>query len=132
MEFQLSTPGNHHTLPSEQGIQIWKNNFQSVLEGVDNRYPANQWDRLVEAAIKILNMLRASRIKPKLSSYQQIWGNFDYNKTPLVPLGRRAIIYKDPATCSSHSQHGVIGYFVSPSKQHCQQYNIYVPKTQGN
>ena len=57
MDFQLSPPGNHRTLLSERAIQTWKNNFQSVLEGLDNCYPTNQWDRLVEPATKILNML---------------------------------------------------------------------------
>ena len=32
-------------------------------------------------------MLRGSRINPKKSAYNEIWGNFDFNKTPLAPPG---------------------------------------------
>ena len=131
MEFQLSPPGNHRALPSEQAIQTWKNHLTSVLYGVDDCFPANQWDQIVEPSTKILNMLWASRINPNLSAYPQVWGNFDYNKTHLAPLGYQAIIYKDLDTCCSQLQHRNISYFIGPCEHHYQQYKIYIPETWG-
>ena len=52
-------------------------------------------------------MLRGSRINPKLSAYQQIWGDVDYNQTPLAPPGCLAVIYdapEDRPTWSNHAQ----------------------------
>ena len=44
LQYQLAPPGNHQTLPAEQEIQTFKNNFILILYGVDDSYPANQWD----------------------------------------------------------------------------------------
>ena len=63
------------------------------LYGVDNRFSGNQWDWLIPQSIITLNMLQPSRINPNLSVYMQIWGNFDFNKTPLAPIGCKAIIH---------------------------------------
>ena len=33
-------------------------------------------------------MIQQSRINPKFSAYNQVWGNFNFNKTPLAPPGK--------------------------------------------
>ena len=49
-------------------------------------------------------MLQPSRINPNLSAYMQIWGNFDFNKTPLTPIGCKAIIHIDQKI----EEHGIV------------------------
>ena len=93
LHFQLAPTGNHQTLPAERVIQTFKNHFIAGLYGVDDRFPGNQWDRLIPQTIRTLNMLHLSRINPKLLAYMQIWGAFDFNKTPLAPIGCKAIIH---------------------------------------
>ena len=45
-------------------------------------------------AMSILNMVQKSWINPKLSTDNQIFGNFDFNGTPMAPLGTKPFIYK--------------------------------------
>ena len=79
MKYQLLPPGDHRTNSAERAIQTFKNHYTSILYGADDDFPANQWNRLIKIAVTTLNMLWPSRINPKLSAYNQIWGNFDYN-----------------------------------------------------
>ena len=86
MTYQLALPGNHRTLPAERAIQTMKNHCVSIFHGENPSFPANQWDRLLPQAVAPLNMVRRSRLNPRLSAYMQIWGAFDYNSTPLPRL----------------------------------------------
>ena len=96
LKYQIAPPGNHRTLPAKRSIQTFKNHFESILYGCDPGYPQSQWDRLIDVAVLTLNMMRASRINPKKSSYNGIWGNFDFNKTPLAPPGCLIVAHKRP------------------------------------
>ena len=68
MKYQLVPPADHRPNPAERAIQTFKNHFTSILYGTDDDFPANQWDRLIRIAVIALNMLRPSRINPKLSA----------------------------------------------------------------
>ena len=87
MSFQLAPPRNHQTNPEERSTRTFKDQFIATLFGIDDKYPGNQWCRLIKPSTKTLTMLRGSRINTKLSAYQQIWDDFDYNKTTLAPPG---------------------------------------------
>ena len=78
-----------------------------------------------------LCMLRTTRINPKLSANAQLWGNFDFNKTPLALSGCKAIIHKCAHERGTWAKHGELGFVVSPAMQHFRNYNIYIPKTHG-
>ena len=87
LNYQYAAAGDHRLNPEERAIHTFKNYLISILNGVDATFPANQWDRLIYFAMITFCMLRTSIINPKLSSYMQLWGNFDFNKTPLAPAG---------------------------------------------
>ena len=96
LKYQIAPPGNHRTLPVESSIQTFKNYFESISYGCDPGYPKNQWGRLIDVGILTINMLRPSRINPKQSTYNEIWGNFDFNKTPLAPPGCLIVAHERP------------------------------------
>ena len=50
-----------------------------------------------------LNMLQRSRINPKMSAYTQLFGAFDYNQTPIAPLGTKAFVYEKIGQRRSHT-----------------------------
>ena len=87
MKYQIAPPEDHRTNPAERAVQTFKNNFTSVLFGADDDFPANQWDRLIAIAVATLCMLRPSRINPRISAYNQVWGNLNFSRTPLAPPG---------------------------------------------
>ena len=69
-----------------------------------------------------LNLLRQSRINPRLSAYAQLEGIFDYNKTPMAPPGIRVIAHdKQRGTWAPHGQQG---WCVGPAMEHYRCYNI--------
>ena len=39
-------------------------------------------------------MLQRSRINQKMSAYTQFFGAFDYNQTPIAPLGTNAFVHE--------------------------------------
>ena len=74
-------------------------------------------------------MMRPSRINPKKSAYNEIWGNFDFNKTPLTPPGYLIVAHERPQDRGLWAEHGVKCYFVGPAKHHYRNYNVYIQIT---
>ena len=118
MKYQLASPHDHRNNPAERAIQSFKNHFISNLHGCDTEFPAYQWCRLIKQCEMTLNMLRRCQINPKLSAYIQTFGIFDYNQTPLAPLGTKAFVHERPQQRRSHADHGKIGYVIGPSEIH--------------
>jgi hypothetical protein len=64
-------------------------------------FPMRLWDRILPQATTTLNLLRKSRLNPRLSSEAHLNGTYDLNRTPLAPLGTRVIVHFTPETrCS--------------------------------
>ena len=82
--------------PAEQAIQTFKNHFIANLQGCDKSCPKYLWCRFIPQTVTTLNMLRQSRINPKLSAHDQLFGTLNYNRTPLAPLGTKVIIHEKP------------------------------------
>jgi hypothetical protein len=78
-----------------------------------------------------LNMCRPSRINPKLSAYQQVWGNFDFNKTPLAPPGCKVVVHERAMERGAWACHGIVGYYIGPAMKHYRNYESYIPETRG-
>ena len=92
MKYQLASPYDHRLNPAECAIQSFKNHLISNLHGCDKEFPAYQWCQIIEQCEMTLNMLRRLRINPKLSAYAQLFKIFDYNETPLAPIGTEVFI----------------------------------------
>jgi hypothetical protein len=130
INFQLIPPGMHRRNAAERAIRTWKNHFIAGLCTTDPNFPLFLWDKLVEQANITLNLLRASRLNPKLSAYAQLHGSFDFNRTPLAPPGTKVVIHVKPDKRNSWDPHGNTGWYVGPAMEHYCCYHIYVPKTQ--
>ena len=76
-----------------------------------------------------LNMLRTSRINPLLSAHAQLFGIFNFDKTPLAPLGIRAMIHERVGQRMSCGDHGKEGWYIGLALQHYRNYNVYVKET---
>ena len=129
LDYKYEASGDHQLNPVERAIQTFKNHLISILNGADTTFLENQWDRLIYVATITLGMLRTSIMNPKLSSYMQLWGNFDFKKTPLAPTGCKASIHERANKRGTWAKHGKWGYFVSPAMHHYRNYRLYIPKT---
>jgi hypothetical protein len=91
-----------------------------MLCSTDTQFPIHLWDRLIPQAVITLNLLRHSRLNPKLSAHAQLNGLFDYNKTPLASPGTKVIIHKKTDHRGSWSPHGLNGWYIGPAMEHYQ------------
>ena len=80
VSLQLVPPYDHRTNPAEKVIDTFKSHFIAGLASLPPDFPLHLWDRLVNHATITLNLLRPSKLNPKLSAYAQLYGAFDYNK----------------------------------------------------
>jgi hypothetical protein len=90
------------------------------------------WDRLLPQAVITLNMLRTSRINPKLSAATHIFGQYDFNRAPMAPPGTRIISHETPSTRQTWAPHGQDGWYIGPALEHYRCYTVYITKTRGD
>jgi hypothetical protein len=127
--FQLTPKGKHARNAAEKGIQIWKDHFLAGVATASPNFPITQWDKLIDQANITLNLLRPSRINPQLSAYAQVFGAFDYNKTPLPPPGMRVLAHVLPSDRTSFGPHAIAGYAIGPAMEHYRCFKIFIPTT---
>ena len=128
-DYQLVPPGIHRRNAAERAIRTWKNHFIAGLSSVDPNFPLTLWDLLVEQSYITLNLLRPSRMNPKLSAYTQIEGEFDYLKTPIAPPGIRVLVHEKPSKRGSFAPHGVDGWYTGPAMEHYRCFKTYIWKS---
>mgnify|MGYP003330606412 CR=1 FL=1 len=90
--YQFATPYKH-CKHAEVAIQTYKSHLKSGLAGVDPKFPLSEWDRLIPQTNITLNLLRSSRINPKLSAYAYIHGFFNFQATPMAPPGTKVLVH---------------------------------------
>jgi hypothetical protein len=130
-ELQLVEPHNHRVNAAERAIQTFKDAFISALATTDQDFPLQLWDRLTPQVITTLNLMRASRIDPCKSAHEVLYGEYDWNRYPLAPLGCRAVVYEDGDTRGSWASRGVDGWYLGLSKDHYRCDIYYIPETRG-
>jgi hypothetical protein len=109
VSFQLVPPRQHRRNAAERAIATLKDHFVATLATTDPSFPLHLWCRLIDQASTTLNLLRQSRINPRLSAKAQLNGAFHYNKTPFATPGTRFVVHETPDTRRTWDSHGVDG-----------------------
>jgi hypothetical protein len=124
MNIHLVLPQNHRVNAAERAIATFKEHFLSALATVDKDCPLQLWDNFLPQVELTLNLIRFSRRDPTKLANKEVNGKFDYNKTPLAPLGTKGLVYDDPTVQASWAPHGIDSYYVGPSLKHycCLQF----------
>jgi hypothetical protein len=120
IKFQLVPPHSHRRNAAECAIQTWKAH-NLTLATYDPKFPLTEWDRLLSQATLTLNLLRSSRRQPKLLADAALFGNFDFNATPLAPPGTRVLVHEtleQKKKCATFSLHAVESWYIGPSPDH--------------
>jgi hypothetical protein len=91
--FQLVPPYSHRRNSAERAIRSLKDPLIAGLCSTETSFTMHLWDRLLPQAFITLNMLRTSRINPKLSAATHIFGQYDFNRAPMDPPGTRIIAH---------------------------------------
>ena len=115
---------------AERAIRTFKNHFIATLCTVDKDFPLQLWDTLLPQAELCLNLLRGSRLDPRISAWEQLHGKYNFDAHPLAPLGIRVVMHEKPSQRGSWAPHGVVGFYLGPALQHYRCYRGWVVKTQ--
>jgi hypothetical protein len=129
--FQLVPPYSHRRNAAERAIRSFKDHLIAGLCSTDKSFPMHRWDRLLPQAVITLNMLRTSRISPKLSASTHIDGQYDYNRSPIAPPGTRIIAHDTPSRRKTWAPHSQDGWYIGPALEHYRCYTVYINKTRG-
>jgi hypothetical protein len=104
--FQLVPPYSHRRNAEERKIRSFKDHLIAGLCSTEKSFPMHLWDRLLPQSVITLNMLRTSRINPKLSASTHIDGQYDYNRSPMAPPGTGIIAHETPSRRRTWAPHG--------------------------
>ena len=129
VNYQLAPPHMHRTNSAERAIQTFKNHFTAGLNVCNKNFPTAEWDYLLPQAEITLNLLRSARVNPKLSAYAYLFGNFDYNATPMAPPGTKVVVHDKPGNRGSWALHGTDGWYIGPSLHHYRCVQCFIPST---
>ena len=131
VEFQLCPPNKHHNNQSDKDIDNWKCHLLEGLSGLEPNLPLHIWCYLLPQATQILNLLRRSRINPRLSAEAQFNGAFNYNRTPMAPPGKKVFIHETPQQRRTWEFHGKEGWYIGTEPLCYRFHHIYIPETRG-
>ena len=127
IDFQLVPPGVHRRNAAERAIRTFQNHFIAGLCSLDKDFPLHLWDRLLPQAVMTLNLMRGSRLNPKLSAWAQLNGHFDFNRTPIAPPGTRVVVHEKPSPQrTTWSPHGLDGWYIGPALKSYRCYRIWM------
>ena len=114
-EFQLAPPGIHRRNAAERATRTAKNHLITGISTTHPNFPLHEWDRLTPQAILTLNLLRGSRMNPKLSAWVQVHGHCDFNKNPIAPPGSHALVHVKPDQRETWAPHAVDAWYLRPA-----------------
>ena len=129
VDFQLVPLHDHQRNAAERAICTFKNHLIAGIVSTDKEFPLNLWDRLIEQAVLTLNLLRGSRLNPKLSAYEQLMGRYDFNRTPIAPPGIKVLVHERPEQRGSWSPHAKEAWYIGPAMNSYRCYRVYVTST---
>jgi hypothetical protein len=128
---QLVEPHNHRVNAAERAIQTFKNHFIAGPSTCDSAFPTALWNRLIKQGQDTLNMLRTSRVHPKISAFHCLEGVHDFNRVPFAPPGQHATIFNAPETRPSWGPRALDAWYTNPAWHHYRCWELYVPSTSG-
>ena len=114
---------------AERCIQTAKNHIIAGLATTDVDFPIQQWNLLIPQGQHTLNMLRPTRINPKILAFTFLEGMHNYDAVPFAPPGWRVLVYEDPQRRASWDPHGIEGWYVERALDHYRNYTCYIPTT---
>lgn len=111
---QKVPPHVHRSNAAKRAIRTFKDHFVAILAGIADLFPMNEWDLLLNQAELTLNLLRNSHLNPKISAYAYMHGPFNYNATPLAPMGAECLVHNKASIRKSWGYWAKDGWYVGP------------------
>jgi hypothetical protein len=130
MDIHLVPPHNRRVNAAERAITTFKEHFIVGLATVNRNCPLQLWNEFLHQVELTLNLLCFSRRDPRKSANEEVHGPYDFNKTSIVPISTKGLVYYNPAVCASWAPHGTNAFYISPAPKHYRCLQFYMPTTQ--
>ena len=108
----------HRRNAAERAIRAFKAHFLFIIASVAPDFARNMWDLLLPQVELALNLLRQASLDPSQSVFSYFHGTFNYDATPIGPLGCDIISHKKIGTRNSWDFRGAAGWYVGVALQH--------------
>ena len=130
MDFHLVPPHKHRVNTAECAIATFKEHFIAGLAMVGRNYPLQLWDKFLYQVELMLNLLHLSHHSPGKSANEEVNGPYDLNKTPIVPIITKSLVYGNTTIHASWAPHRTYAFYIGPAPKHYQCLQFYMPTTQ--
>ena len=77
-------------MDTERAIDIFKDHLIVIRSGTDLAFPSKGWSNLIGHTVIMLTILLPSQINPFITTYIQVYGIFNINRTPRLWLQQDA------------------------------------------
>ena len=129
VQFQVVPPYLHCTNAAERAIQTYKDHLIAGLSSCESNFPLHIWYHLIPHPTLTINLLRPSRLNPRMLAEAQLNGAFDLIHTPLAPPGMLVIVHETPNNRRTWGPQGVDGWYLGPAPEHYQCHRVNIPRT---
>ncbi|KAL7552658.1 hypothetical protein ACHAWF_016317 [Thalassiosira exigua] len=108
-KLELVPPGCHRRNVAEVAIKSFKAHFIAICAGLPSSFPIRLWPELLPQAELTLNLPRPSHARPNISALAYFSAPFDFDRTPLAPIGCEVLVHQKPGQRGSWEEHAVDG-----------------------
>ena len=122
---------NHRANAAEPAVKTAKYHLISHLATLDPNCPIQLWSKMLPQIEDTLNMLRTSRRDNKITAYEELHGPFDWNRTPLAPLGTKGMVFVPPTNRNTFAPHCDEAFVVGRAPHHYRLIEFFVPNSKG-
>ena len=119
----------HRRKAAEKTIRTFIKHFKAILAGIDQTFLMHLWDYLLLQAESTLNMMQPTNIAPMVSTYAYMYGQHDYNKIPMAPMGCTALIHIKSDIRKTWDSNVIDGYYLGTLQEHYRCYMVWVKQT---
>ena len=127
----MVAPHNHRVNAAEPAVKTAKYHLIAALATLDDDCPIQLWSKMVKQVQDTVNMFRTARNDTTKTAYQATWGEFDWNSTPLAPLGSRGMVFIHPDNRNTFAPHCDLGFVLGRAENHYRLLWFYIPATRG-
>ena len=124
-------PHSHRVNAAEPAVKTAKYHLIAALATLDWGCPVQLWSKMLKQVQDTLNMFRTSRNNTAKTAYQELEGNFDWNATPMAPLGTKGSVFIHPDNRNTFATHCDEGFTVGRAPHHYRLLEFYIPATRG-
>ena len=128
---QFVKPHNYRVNAAKPAVKAVKYHTIAALTTVNPTCLLQLWNKMVPQIQDTLNTLRTSQQNSKILAYEHMEGSFDWNQTPLAPLGCRPVVYSKPNERASRAPHTRNILYVGRSPLHYRFKTFYMCDTHG-